>query len=81
MDFNLSKYTIEELVEIRDNINNLIESYVDGYEYICNVRSYGRNWKENITNTITLQELCYRYNGDDGIVDIYSTNQIGRAHV
>jgi hypothetical protein len=74
INFDLKNYTIEELVEIRNTINNHIDSYVDGYVYICKVRSYGRNWTENITNTVTLQELCYRYFGDDGIVDVYSTN-------
>ena len=73
-NFNLNNYTIEQLVEIRNTINNHIDSYVDGHVYICKVRSYGRIWDENITNTITLQELCNRYFGDDGIVDVYSTN-------
>jgi hypothetical protein len=71
---DLTQYTIEELDEIRNNINYHIDSYVDGYEYICKVRSYGRIWNENITNSITLQELCDRYSGDDGIVDVFSTN-------
>jgi hypothetical protein len=66
---NLSGYTIEQLVELKNEIKNRIYGYKDGYFYICNVRSYGRNWKENINNKYTLQELCYRYNGDDGIVD------------
>jgi hypothetical protein len=71
---DLTQYTVEELVEIRNNINYHIDSYVDGYVYICKVRSYGRNWTENITNSITLQELCDRYSGDDGVVDVFSTN-------
>jgi hypothetical protein len=71
---NLSEYTIEQLVELKNEIKNRIYGYKDGYFYICNVRSYGRNWKENINNKYTLQELCYRYNGDDGIVDVYTTN-------
>jgi hypothetical protein len=72
---NLSEYTIEQLVELKNEVENHIYSYEDGYFYICNVRSYGRNWKENfIKNKHTLQELCYRYNGDDGIVDVYSNN-------
>jgi len=74
VNFDLTNYTIEELVEIRNNINYHIDSYVDGFVYICKVRSYGRIWNENITNSITLQELCNRYFGDDGIVDVYSTN-------
>jgi len=69
------EFTIQKLVEMRNDINNRIENYRDGYFYICEIRSYGRNWKDgNIFNTYTLQELCDEYNGDDGIVDVYSNN-------
>lgn len=68
------EFTIKELVKMRDEIDSRIQNYKDGYFYLCNVRSYGRNWKENVHNTYTLQELCYRYDGDDGIVDVYSNN-------
>jgi len=72
---DLSNYKIDELVELRNSINNMIDNYEDGYIYICKCRSYGRNWTDNyIKNTHTLQELCNRYSGDDGIVDVYSTN-------
>jgi hypothetical protein len=72
---DLSKYSIEELVELKNKIANTIYDYKDGYFYICNVRSYGRNWRENwIFNTHTLQDLCHQYGGDDGIVDVYSNN-------
>lgn len=71
---DLSNYTIEELVELRNEINNKIESYEDGYLYICKVRSYGRHWNKIITNVHTLQDLMNEYSGDDGIVDVYSTN-------
>ena len=74
MKLDITNYTIEELVELKNNITNHIENYSDGYAYLCNIRSYGRVWKEHVYNTYILQELCYRYNGDDGIVDIYSTN-------
>ena len=53
----------------------MIHTYEDGYIYICRVRSYGRNWVEyDVKNKETLQELCYKYDGQDGIVDVYSTN-------
>jgi hypothetical protein len=69
------EFTIQKLVEMRNELDVRIQNYKDGYFYICNVRSYGRNWKENyIHNTYTLQELCYQYNGDDGIVDVFSNN-------
>jgi hypothetical protein len=74
MKFNCADYTVKELLEIKNKINNAILLYKDGYEYICHVRSYGRNWNEYYKNDYAVQELCYSYNGDDGIVDVYSTN-------
>ena len=73
MDF--SNYTIDELVELKYKLSALISDYSDGHIYICKVRSYGRNWVEKgIKNVISLEELCYEYSGEDGIVDIYTTN-------
>jgi hypothetical protein len=71
---DLSNLSFDELVELKNRVDNMIYSYKDGYTYICKVRSYGRNWIENVTNAHELQELCYRYDGQDGIVDVYSTN-------
>ena len=72
---NIEIYSIKDLINLRDGIDNYIHRYKDGYIYICNVRSYGRVFMEHgIYNEHTLQELCYRYDGEDGIVDIYSTN-------
>ena len=70
----LSNLPFEELIELRNRIDGMIRSYKDGYLYICKVRSYGRNWNEKINNVFELEELCQRYSGDDGIVDVYSTN-------
>jgi hypothetical protein len=74
MILDLTQYTIEELITLKSEIENRISSYVDGFIYICNVRSYGRNWTERVNNVHDLQELCFRYDGYDGIVDVYSTN-------
>ena len=72
----LANYTIDQLVELQSKVNNLITDYSDGHIYICKIRSYGRNFtNKNIRNTKTLQDLCYEYNGDDGIVDVYTTNK------
>ncbi len=68
----LSNLPFEELIELRNRIDGMIRSYKDGYLYICKVRSYGRNWTESINNTFELEELCCRYDGQDGIVDVYS---------
>ena len=58
---NLSDYTFDQLIELKNEVNSLINSFEDGYFYICDVRSYGRQWKENHVNPHTLQELCYQY--------------------
>lgn len=72
---NLSQYTIEELVEIKNQISNAIFFYDDGYKYICNVRSYGRTWSDKgIKNAHSLKKLCNQFDGEGGIVDVYSTN-------
>lgn len=75
MKVDVSNLLLNELVELRDKINGLIWEYNDGHVYICKVRSYGRNWEEKfITNVRTLRDLCWEYDGDNGIVDIYTTN-------
>ena len=71
---NLDNCTFDELVKLKDEVESRLYSISDGFLYICKVRSYGRNWIERPRNTYTLKELCYRYNGDDGIVDVYTTN-------
>lgn len=71
----LKNLDFSQLVEVQWRTEAHIQEYKDGYLYFCEVRSYGRNWKENwIFNKHTLQKLCYEYNGDNGIVDVYSTN-------
>jgi hypothetical protein len=79
---DLTKYTIEELIKLNHQIMDMINNYEDGYVYICKVRSYGRNWVESdIKNKYTLQDLLYKYDGEDGIVDVYSTNpDLGKIH-
>jgi hypothetical protein len=72
---DLSKYNIEELIKLNHEIMDMINNYEDGHVYICKVRSYGRNWIErDVKNKYTLQDLLYKYDGEDGIVDVYSTN-------
>lgn len=70
----LKNLSIEELQQVRVIAANLIHDYHDGFIYECHVRSYGRNWTEKHNNPHTVQELCYQYGGDDGIVDIYTNN-------
>jgi len=70
----LKNLSLDELTEARNIANNLIDAYEDGYFYICEVRSYGRNWKERPKNIKAVEDLCYEYDGDHGIIDVYSNN-------
>ena len=47
----------------------------DGFIYICEVRSYGNRWKNVLTNELAVNDLCIEYDGEDGIVDVYTTNR------
>ena len=71
---NIDNLNIHELVKLRNEIQSRIHNYSDGYLYICSVRSYGRVWEETAKNSYELQELCDNYNGDNGIVDVYTNN-------
>ena len=74
MNIDLAKLTFDEIVSLRNKINNNLYNYEDGYLYICKVHSFGRHWDEYVSNAFTLEELCNRYNGDDGVLHVYSTN-------
>jgi hypothetical protein len=77
----LKNLSLEELVEARDAANQLIGSYADGYFYICKVYSYGRNWKQFPKNVKVLEDLCYEYGGDEGVLYVYSNNpDIGKVY-
>lgn len=73
---DLEKYTIEELVSLKEQVSELINDYKDGYTYICNVTSNGSTYRDKWThNVYTLQELCSLHgDGEDNKVDVYSTN-------
>lgn len=70
----LTKLTMEELISLRNEIEGLIHSYEDGYIYICSVRQFGSVWEERPKSLHSLRELCDSYNGDNGIVDVYTNN-------
>lgn len=75
-----SGLTLQEMVELRDRLNNEIWVYSDGYEYELHIRSYGRNWREKLSNTQSVQDRCYEYDGEDGIIDVYTTNPALSIH-
>jgi hypothetical protein len=75
IDDFLKNLSMEELLEVQSKSSSIIHNFKDGYFYICKVRSYGRNWRAwDIYNFNALQELCYQYYGEEGIVDVYSNN-------
>ena len=71
---DLTKLTMDELISLRNKIEGLIHSYEDGYIYICSVRQFGSVWEERPKSFHSLKELCDSYNGDNGIVDVYTNN-------
>jgi hypothetical protein len=71
---NLDKLTMDELISLRNKIDNKIQSYEDGYLYICSVRQFGSVWEERPSSLYSLKELCNSYYGDNGIVDVYTNN-------
>jgi translation elongation factor EF-1alpha len=74
MEMDFTKYSVEELRELQNKIGNYIQNLNDGFVYICQVRSYGNNWKKVLTNERAVNDLCEQYDGYDGIVDVYTTN-------
>jgi hypothetical protein len=74
IEIDFTKYSVEELRELQNKISNYIHNLNDGFIYICEVRSYGNNWKDMLTNERVVNDLCEQYDGYDGIVDVYTTN-------
>jgi hypothetical protein len=68
---------LEQYREAQQRVNELYEQLrntSDGYLYVTCLRCYGSLTWENHVNKFTVQEICDEYNGDDGIVDVYTTN-------
>lgn len=72
---------MEELIEAyrsaQQEVNKLlsqIRSTSDGYRYVSRLRCYGSISHEDHNSSFTVQELCDEYTGENGIVDVYTTN-------
>jgi hypothetical protein len=74
MEMDFTKYSVEELRELQNNIGHYLHNMNDGFIYICQIRSYGNRWKNVLTNELAVNDLCVEYDGYDGIVDVYTTN-------
>ena len=68
---------IKEIEAVKSQLSALYSQLYacnDGYLYLTCLRSYGSlNWKTH-TNEYTVQELCDQYDGEHGLVDVYTTN-------
>ena len=72
---------MKELIEEYGNAQNLVNKIrqqlsitSDGFIYLACLRCYGSVQWITFINEFLTQELCDEYNGDDGIVDIYTNN-------
>ena len=74
MKIDLTTLTLEELSELKNQVQEMIDNYSDGFTYECHLSSYGRRSQFHYTNAQSTQDLCWEYNGDDGIITVYTNN-------
>ena len=65
---------IQSLEERLSNLRSQLSEHSDGFVYLTCLRCYGSVTYETYTNKFFVQELCDEYYGDNGIVDVYTTN-------
>jgi hypothetical protein len=68
---------IQEYKNAQNHANTLLKKLKetsDGFIYLACVRCYGSVQWITYNNEFLTQELCDDYNGDNGIVDIYTNN-------
>ena len=74
MEMDFTQHSVEELRELQNKIGYYLQTRNDDFVYICEIRSYGKNWVNKYTNELAVNDLCADYDGYDGIVDVYTTN-------
>ena len=62
-----SKYTLEELIELKKKINQYINDYTDGYFYACNKLKYGHR-AHNHPVQLVGTDTCYITSQNHGFV-------------
>lgn len=70
----ISNYTLLELVELRNRIQDRINKTEDGFVYVNRVHSYGNHYDVVSPNAVVAEEVSDRYNGDNGITELYTNN-------
>ena len=53
---------------------NELKETSDGFLYVTRLRCYGSLTTDTHNNAFTVQELCDEFNGENGIVDVYTNN-------
>jgi hypothetical protein len=71
----LEKLTLDELVALNTKIEIEIDNREDGFFYILHIRSFGSVSEQKCKNEVSAQINCYYYNGDNGIIDLYTNNK------
>ena len=72
---DLNKLTLDDLVALKRNVETEIHNREDGFFYILRIRSFGSVTEMNCKNQTSAIDICSEYNGDNGIVDIYTNNK------
>jgi len=60
----------DELYEVKEQIRKTS----DGFLYLTKLRCYGSITWDMHSNAFSAQELCDEYNGENGIVEVYTNN-------
>lgn len=64
----------QELENELNSINNQINDYKDGFEYVVCVHSYGSHYKSEFNNLHAALELTGEYYQDNGFAHLYTNN-------
>lgn len=57
-----------------NRIQGELRKFNDGFIYLASVHCYGSVRWQTFTNEFSVQELSDQYDGDDGVVSIYTNN-------
>ncbi len=75
LKIDLGEYTLEQLKDLHDTVRDAIWKWDDDELYICEISRYGSKYTETYKNLEMVKDACYKYNGDNGIMDVYTTNE------
>jgi len=78
MEELIKKY--EESRQVANNLYQEILDTPDGFMYFTQLRRYGSIYWENHKNEFSVNELCNEYDGEHGIVDVYTNNPNHEIH-